>query len=70
MVSALKAKGCIMKDCRAINSLPLEEQKLVWARFFDGMSLRQYAQSKGLAHTTVHGRERSILKKLKKYPEF
>ena len=54
---------------RAINSLPLEEQELVWARFFDGMSLRQYAQSKGLAHTTVHGRERSILKKLKKYPE-
>ena len=55
---------------RAISSLSPEDQELVWARFFDGITLRQYAQLKGVAHTTIHARERSILKKLKNYPEF
>lgn len=55
---------------RAIRTLPPEDQELVLARFFEGMSLRQYAQLKGIGHTTIHARERSILKKLKKYPEF
>lgn len=55
---------------RAIKSLPPEDQELVWARFFDGITLRQYAQLKGVSHTAIHLRERNILKKLKNYPEF
>ena len=55
---------------RAIANLPPEDQELVRARFFDSMSLRQYAQLNGVSHTVIHRRERNILKKLKKYLKF
>ena len=55
---------------RAIANLPPEDQELVRARFFDSLSLRQYAQLNGVSHTVIHRRERNILKKLKKYLKF
>jgi RNA polymerase sigma factor (sigma-70 family) len=55
---------------RAIANLPPEDQELVRARFFDSLSLRQYAQLNSVSHTVIHRRERNILKKLKKYLKF
>jgi RNA polymerase sigma factor (sigma-70 family) len=55
---------------RAICSLSAEDQELVSARFFNGMTLRRYAQLKGLSHTAIRLRERRILEKLKKFLKF
>ena len=66
----LEREDVIAAVHRAIASLPPEDQELVWARFFDRLSLRQYAQLNGVSHTVIHRRERNILKKLKKHLKF
>lgn len=55
---------------KAISSLPPDDRELVAARFFNGMTVRQYAKLKGVPRSTIYSQERCILKKLKKIPEF
>jgi DNA-directed RNA polymerase specialized sigma24 family protein len=55
---------------RAICSLPLESQELVQALFYDGLSGSEYARIKGIPQTTVSYRIRTLLQKLKKFPDF
>lgn len=55
---------------RAIRSLSPEDQELVRALFYEGLSGFEYARIKGIPQTTVSYRTRALLQKLKKYPEF
>lgn len=46
--------------------LSVEEQALIKAIYFDGMSEREYAEKLGIYHNAVHKRKLKILEKLKK----
>lgn len=46
--------------------LTTEEQTLIKAIYFDGMSEREYAAKLGIYHNAVHKRKLKILEKLKK----
>ena len=52
---------------RTIRSLPPEDQKLVQALFFEGLTGREYARNTGIPQSTISYRTRTILGKLKKY---
>lgn len=54
---------------RAIRSLSPEEQELVRALFYEGLSGFEYARIKGIPQTTVSYRTRALLQKLKKCPD-
>ncbi|MCD8331948.1 MAG: sigma-70 family RNA polymerase sigma factor [Oscillospiraceae bacterium] len=50
---------------RAIARLQDEEQQLIEALFFRGMTEREYAEQTGLSQPAVHKQKRRILEKLK-----
>lgn len=54
------------------NSLSLlseNEQRLIHALFFEGMTEREYAEKEGVYHNAIHKRKLRILAKLKKIME-
>lgn len=54
---------------KAIASLSHEDQRLIEALFFKGMSERDYANQLGVYHNAVHKRKIRILSKIKKFLE-
>ena len=53
----------------ALGSLSEEESSLIYALFYQGVSLREYARRTGAPVMTVQNRKNRILRKLKKYIE-
>ncbi len=51
----------------ALKSLDEDEASLIQALFFDGMSMRQYAQVSGMSDKTVARHKKKILEKIKKF---
>jgi RNA polymerase sigma factor (sigma-70 family) len=51
----------------ALAKLEPEEQRLIWAIFFENVSLRSYAKQLGVTHRTVMKRKDRILKKLREW---
>ena len=49
----------------AIGLLDEDEQKLISALFYESMTLRQYAERKGMSKTAIAYRKKKALKKLK-----
>lgn len=60
----LKVMASMLHD--ALAELADAERELIEAIYFDGMTVRQYAEKAGLAATTVQDRKTRILQKLKK----
>ena len=52
---------------RALEKLTDEEYALIYALFFEGKSIRSYAQELGVYPNAVHKRMKRILKKLKDF---
>ena len=50
-----------------ISLLPLEDQALIQAVFYNGLSEREYADLIGVSQNAVHKRKRKIIKKLKEF---
>ncbi len=50
---------------RALEMLTDDEQALIHALFYEGMTERAYAESLGVSQVTVHKKKQRILKKLK-----
>ena len=50
----------------AVASLNSDEQELIQALFFDGLSVREYARKLGVCHRTIIYRRDKLLKKLRK----
>lgn len=55
-------------DClhRALEMLPRAERELIEAIYFNGMQLNKYAESKGMAHSSVIYQRDKILSNLRK----
>ena len=54
---------------RAIRCLSPDDQELIRALFYDGMSGFEYARIKDIPQTTISYRTRILLKKLRKIPD-
>ena len=50
----------------AVENLPSSDYDLIHALYYDGMTLRKYAEHLGLSYTTIDTRRRRILRHLKK----
>lgn len=50
---------------RALEMLTDDEQALIYALFYEGMTERAYAKKLGVSHVAVHKKKQHILKKLK-----
>ena len=52
-----------------VSLLPLDEQELIKAIYFEGYTEREYAKKKGVNQFAIHKRKHRILEKLKKILE-
>ena len=59
---AIKLRGCIQR-------LPLTEQSLIYAIYYEGLSERKLAEQMAVHYMTIHNRKSKILRKLKKMME-
>lgn len=49
----------------ALYALPEEDYRLIYALFYENISVREYARNNGLSHTAVRKRRDKILEKIK-----